>query len=91
MALDIYGGDPRIIATQHELLRIASLLEQAASHLEEAWLAPPETFLDGLALDRIAPLSFLPLAACVTCPEPFVPSAVDAVIGDGGCDGERGG
>ena len=46
MALDIYGGDPRIIATQHELLRIASLLEQAASHLEEAWLAPPETFLE---------------------------------------------
>lgn len=46
MALDIYGGDPRIIATQQELFRIAGLMEQAASHLEEAWLSPPETFLE---------------------------------------------
>ena len=46
MALDIYGGDPRIIATQNELLRIAGSLEQAASHLEEAWLAPPDLVLE---------------------------------------------
>lgn len=46
MALDIYGGDPRIIATQGELLRISQLLEQVASHLEEAWITPPDLFLD---------------------------------------------
>ena len=46
MALDIYGGDPRIIATQQGLYRIASLMEQAASQLEEAWLSPPDTFFE---------------------------------------------
>ena len=46
MALDIYGGDPRIIATQNELFRIAGLLEHAASHLEEAWLSPPELIFE---------------------------------------------
>lgn len=46
MALDIYGGDPRIIATQQELLRLAGALELAANELEAAVFARPEMVLD---------------------------------------------
>ena len=46
MALDIYGGDPRIIATQTELLRIASCIQLAMNELEQSVLALPDMFLD---------------------------------------------
>ena len=46
MALDIYGGDPRIIATQQELLRSAAALEIAINELDAAMFANPEMFLD---------------------------------------------
>lgn len=46
MALDIYGGDPRIIATQQELLRVAGALEIAVNELEAAVYARPEMVLD---------------------------------------------
>ena len=48
MALDIYGGDPRIIATQHELLRLAGCLELAANELEAAVFARTEMVFDFL-------------------------------------------
>ena len=46
MALDIYGGDPRIVAHFQELERISGSLELAAMELEEAWLSPPDLVLD---------------------------------------------
>ena len=46
MALDIYGGNPRIIAHFQELERISGSLELAAMELEEAWLSPPDLVLD---------------------------------------------
>jgi hypothetical protein len=46
MALDIYGGDPRIIATQQELLRLAGALQLAINELEAAVYARPELLLD---------------------------------------------
>ena len=48
MALDIYGGDPRIIATQQELLRIAAAIQLAANELEAAVFAGPDLVLDFL-------------------------------------------
>lgn len=48
MALDIYGGDAKIIATRDELLRISGNLMLAASQLHQAPLAMPSLFLDFL-------------------------------------------
>ena len=48
MALDIYGGDPRVIATQTELFRIAGCLELAINELEQAVLAHPDMLFDFL-------------------------------------------
>jgi hypothetical protein len=46
MALDIYGGDPRIIATQQELLRAMGCLQLAINELEAAVFASPEMVFD---------------------------------------------
>lgn len=46
MALDIYGGDPRIIATQQELLRAMACLQLAINELEAAVFASPEMVFD---------------------------------------------
>jgi hypothetical protein len=46
MALDIYGGDPRIIATQQELLRLAQALQLACNELDAAVFASPDLLLD---------------------------------------------
>ena len=46
MALEIYGGDPRVIATREELFRIALALRNSASELNAAMFAPPEVLFD---------------------------------------------
>lgn len=48
MAVEIYGGDPAVIATRDELMRIAVNLQHAASLLQQAPLAVPNMFLDFL-------------------------------------------
>jgi hypothetical protein len=48
MALDIYGGDPRIIATIEELLRSANALQLASNELDAAVFANPDMILDFL-------------------------------------------
>ena len=46
MAVDIYGGDIRVIAARDELFRISSNLDLAAYHLRESPLSAPSLFLD---------------------------------------------
>lgn len=46
MAIEIYGGDPQVIATRDELSRLASLLRRAASELSQAAYSVPELAFD---------------------------------------------
>lgn len=48
MALDIYGGDPRIIATQQELLRLTHALDLGINELQEAAFSSMGTVFDFL-------------------------------------------
>ncbi|SCX04335.1 hypothetical protein [Candidatus Aquiluna sp. UB-MaderosW2red] len=45
MALEIYGGDPRVVATREELFRIAMALRNSASELNAAIFSPPDMLL----------------------------------------------
>jgi len=46
VAVDIYGGDIRVIAAREELFRVAASLDLACYHLREAPLSAPDIFLD---------------------------------------------
>jgi hypothetical protein len=46
MALEIYGGDPRIVATREELFRIAMTLRNSAFELNAAIFSPPDMLFD---------------------------------------------
>lgn len=48
MALEIYGGDPRVVATREELFRIAMTLRNSAFELNSAIFSPPDMLLDFL-------------------------------------------
>lgn len=46
MAIEVYGGDPQVIATRDELARLASLLRRAASEISQAAFSTPNVAFD---------------------------------------------
>lgn len=65
MALEIYGGDPGVIATREELFRIAMALRNSAAELNAAIYSPPAMLFD--FLPNLVPNLQLALSAPRVC------------------------
>ncbi len=65
MAIEIYGGDPQVIATRDELSRLASLLRRASAEISQAAYATPALAFD-LLPNPLPNLQLLFLAPAIT-------------------------